>query len=103
MIVRCSADAAVRDQFKQAPEAPLAQLDRASGYEPGGRRFESCRARHFRNAAIPSSPTVTDLSKLVSAPPPEAADNQCESRKAYPPPRHGGMQAGRDGQGEVNP
>ena len=25
--------------------APLAQLDRASGYEPGGRRFESCRAR----------------------------------------------------------
>src|SRR5204863_6871150 len=28
--------------------APLAQLDRASGYEPGGRRFESCRARqHF--------------------------------------------------------
>ena len=28
-------------------DAPLAQLDRASGYEPGGRRFESCRARHF--------------------------------------------------------
>src|SRR5207237_3036418 len=27
--------------------APLAQLDRASGYEPGGRTFESCRARHF--------------------------------------------------------
>src|ERR1051325_392835 len=26
--------------------APLAQLDRASGYEPGGRRFESCRAHH---------------------------------------------------------
>jgi hypothetical protein len=26
--------------------APLAQLDRASGYEPGGRTFESCRARH---------------------------------------------------------
>ena len=24
--------------------APLAQLDRASGYEPGGRTFESCRA-----------------------------------------------------------
>ena len=22
--------------------APLAQLNRASGYEPGGRRFESC-------------------------------------------------------------
>ena len=27
--------------------APLAQLDRASGYEPGGRRFESCRARQI--------------------------------------------------------
>ncbi len=27
--------------------APLAQLDRASGYEPGGRRFESCRAHQF--------------------------------------------------------
>ena len=27
--------------------APLAQLDRASGYEPGGRKFESCRAHHF--------------------------------------------------------
>src|SRR5687767_6419799 len=26
------------------PRAPVAQLDRASGYEPGGRTFESCRA-----------------------------------------------------------
>ena len=24
--------------------APVAQLDRASGYEPEGRTFESCRA-----------------------------------------------------------
>ena len=30
-----------------SPQAPLAQLDRASGYEPGGRRFESCRAHQF--------------------------------------------------------
>src|SRR5215813_10986584 len=28
-------------------KAPLAQLDRASGYEPEGREFESLRARHF--------------------------------------------------------
>ena len=28
-------------------DAPVAQLDRVSGYEPGGRRFESFRARHF--------------------------------------------------------
>lgn len=27
--------------------APVAQLDRVSGYEPGGRRFESFRARHL--------------------------------------------------------
>ncbi len=26
------------------PQAPLAQLDRASGFEPEGRRFDSCRA-----------------------------------------------------------
>ena len=31
--------------------APLAQLDRASGYEPEGREFESLRARHsFRTS-----------------------------------------------------
>ena len=28
-------------------KAPVAQLDRVPGYEPGGRRFESFRARHF--------------------------------------------------------
>src|SRR5207247_7630899 len=27
--------------------APVAQLDRASGYEPEGREFESPRARHY--------------------------------------------------------
>ena len=26
-------------------QAPVAQLDRVPGYEPGGRRFESVRAR----------------------------------------------------------
>jgi hypothetical protein len=29
--------------------APVAQLDRAPGFEPVGRRFESCRARHATN------------------------------------------------------
>ena len=29
------------------PPAPVAQLDRASGFEPEGREFESLRARHF--------------------------------------------------------
>ncbi len=27
--------------------APVAQLDRVPGYEPGGRGFKSCRARHY--------------------------------------------------------
>ena len=29
--------------------APIAQLDRVPGFEPGGRRFESVRARHNFN------------------------------------------------------
>jgi hypothetical protein len=34
-------------QFLPAKQsAPLAQLDRASGYEPEGREFESLRAHH---------------------------------------------------------
>ena len=32
--------------------APLAQLDRASGYEPEGREFESLRARFFASTRI---------------------------------------------------
>ena len=27
--------------------ARVAQLDRVPGYEPGGRRFDSCRVRHI--------------------------------------------------------
>ena len=30
--------------------APVVQLDRIPGYEPGGWEFESSRARHFFNA-----------------------------------------------------
>jgi hypothetical protein len=36
-----------------SPSAPIAQLDRASGYEPGGRTFESCWA-HQNPKKIPS-------------------------------------------------
>src|ERR1700685_3768565 len=36
--------------------APLAQLDRASGYEPEGREFDSLRAHHnFNNLGHPAS------------------------------------------------
>ena len=44
--VRCSlAECAIMVDFKNC--APVAQLDRASGYEPEGREFESLRAHHF--------------------------------------------------------
>jgi hypothetical protein len=32
--------------------APVAQLDRAPGYEPGGREFESLRAHHMRKKTL---------------------------------------------------
>jgi hypothetical protein len=32
--------------------APVAQLDRAPGYEPGGREFESLRARQFLSHSL---------------------------------------------------
>ena len=32
--------------------APVAQLDRASGYEPEGREFESPRAHHFESSPV---------------------------------------------------
>ena len=57
--------------------APLAQLDRASGYEPEGREFESLRARHsptkrLLNAAatvdcISKGPTSARLRNLAAA------------------------------------
>src|SRR6266567_12860 len=46
--------------------APLAQLDRASGYEPEGREFESLRARH-----------ISPIKTLVSE---KQAGNECCSR-----------------------
>jgi hypothetical protein len=39
--------------------APVAQLDRAPGYEPGGREFESLRAHQFiKNLPSISAPIV---------------------------------------------
>ena len=32
--------------------APVAQLDRVSGFEPGGREFESLRARHLKDSYL---------------------------------------------------
>ena len=41
-------DASASDPHNSAPHsAPVAQLDRVPGYEPGGREFESLRAHQF--------------------------------------------------------
>src|SRR4029077_8445116 len=37
------------------PFAPVAQLDRVPGYEPGGRGFKSCRARQFLQGVVRKS------------------------------------------------
>ena len=51
---RCSSssNAAVVSVF-----APVAQLDRAPGYEPGGREFESLRAHHYIQLVTVAVPT----------------------------------------------
>jgi hypothetical protein len=45
-------------------------LDRASGYEPEGREFESLRAHHSFQAVTADSPTSSlgNFRKLVSTP-----------------------------------
>ncbi len=54
--------------------ALVAQLDRVPGYEPGGRRFESSRARHIEEKGLPTvglffrplnSPLTSKLSLLI--------------------------------------
>ena len=37
----------LRQDMSFLDQAPVAQLDRAPGYEPGGREFESLRARQL--------------------------------------------------------
>jgi hypothetical protein len=39
----------MRWQNSRSSNAPVAQLDRAFGYEPKGRTFESCRAHNIIN------------------------------------------------------
>ncbi len=42
----------MQPQVIDLKHAPVAQLDRVPGFEPGGREFESLRARHFRRFLI---------------------------------------------------
>ena len=41
-----------------APFAPVAQLDRVPGYEPGGRGFKSCRARQTNERVAAMQPVL---------------------------------------------
>jgi hypothetical protein len=56
------------------PYAPVAQLDRASGFEPAGRRFNSCRAHHhLSTTCLGTGPTFsTDCACFVLISRPEA-------------------------------
>src|SRR6187200_3413492 len=74
MFAPVSADAA---EHAPRPQAPIAQLDRASGYEPGGRTFESCWAHHL--------PSEGGLPQHFSVTP----------RLAFGSPRTGASRAGR--------
>src|SRR3954464_10419644 len=49
-----------------ASDAPVAQLDRAAGFEPVGRGFKSLRARHPNGKAV-----ARRVNSPESAPPPE--------------------------------
>src|SRR5436309_222162 len=67
--------------------APLAQLDRASGYEPEGREFESLRAHHFIGvlgpslSELPFSFTAVLPRRLRSAgPPPPSSEPKRNSK-----------------------
>ncbi len=46
VVVVATARQALIPQELRFSVAPVAQLDRAPGYEPGGREFESLRAHH---------------------------------------------------------
>ena len=64
------------------PNAPLAQLDRASGYEPGGRRFESCRARH--NLLITSNLQASLVPSNVAGLHPEGRRSRLALAERFP-------------------
>ena len=45
--------------------APVAQLDRVPGYEPGGREFESLRARHLLTRNYFQAPLSGEIDSLL--------------------------------------
>src|SRR6266704_5552446 len=47
--------------------APVAQLDRVPGYEPGGRGFNSCRARQIPRGCA-SRPLFLGITTLIPMP-----------------------------------
>ena len=53
--------------------APVAQLDRASGYEPGGRTFESCWAHHINFGDVVTPASLQDTRPPAGAAPASAS------------------------------
>ena len=56
----CGRSGVINSEIRSTAQRALAQLDRASGYEPGGRRFESCRAHQCFQAVIESASPVCE-------------------------------------------
>lgn len=63
--------------------APLAQLDRASGYEPEGREFESLRARHFLFEIRGCAPRLRQLNGVATVT--DRKVSRCSKRNTWMP------------------
>jgi hypothetical protein len=95
---RLTTSHAVRSRQATTIDAPVAQLDRVPGYEPGGREFESLRARHIEQGRG-LAPRFVLIGRNVRSAEFEAAD-LCSLRKRidcavarpyHPRARHVGM------------
>ena len=54
-------------RLENRKRAPVAQLDRVPGYEPGGREFESLRARQYSECHLRSGTSQTPHSVRFAA------------------------------------
>ena len=48
-------------------QAPVAQLDRVPDFESEGRRFESCRACHFKEGSKISTDSTFSLASVLNS------------------------------------
>jgi hypothetical protein len=71
--------------YRQFFFAPVAQLDRAPGYEPGGRGFESLRAHQFGVSRTCREWSLNMLSDRALAPNPQLQDSWRDLKRFFEP------------------